>query len=417
MKICMVEACREEDAGSIGAWYVAEHAKRAGYPVDFLRRTSKNYDVELISVHHCSDFERLAIMPKRAKYRIVGGHPMQNNPRPAIPFADAICIGEGESWIKKALPLLEKHDDIEALSDLPGTIISINWKAGDRVPKSNIENPLPENPPYLNRPGTRSAAWYVEIARGCPFSCAYCELGNSLPYRFYSTDQIKKVLDSADTKITRKINFYAPDEAAHPGYHEMFDYLRDRGYMAGFSSMRVDSILKRGLPALKRNVLIRVGIDGITEETRKRVNKNITDDMIVEYFKQFIGRGHIQFKMFFVVGYPWEKTSDFEQFEDLMSRIFSIPLNKNVSLRIKWTPLVPQPCTPLAGAEAQYDFDLIDKINVWHALHARPGNAPGWYVENDGLMSYKSHRRQCELTSGNERSLLNFPGAKPLHRI
>jgi radical SAM superfamily enzyme YgiQ (UPF0313 family) len=342
---------------------------------------------------------------------------MQNNPRPVIPFADAICVGEGESWIKKALPLLDEYDDIECLSELPGTIISKNWKPGDSLPVVNIERPLPDNLPYLNRPGTRSAAWYVEIARGCPYSCKFCELGNSLPYRTYSIDQIKKVLDQADVKKTRKINFYAPDEAAHPGYHEMFEYLKERGYMAGFSSMRVDSILKRGLPDLKKNVLIRVGIDGLTEETRKLVNKNISDDMIVEYFTQFIDRGHIQFKMFFIIGYPWEKTSDFDQFQALMDRIFSIPLAKNVSLRIKWTPFIPQPCTPLAGMQAQYDFDLVDKINVWHALHKRPNREPGWYVENDGLMSYRSHQKQCRLTTGDEYTLLRVPEAKSLYRI
>ena len=417
MKVCIVEACSEEDVGSIGAWYIVEHARRAGYQVDIARRPKKGYDVELISIHHCTDFERLATMTKRAKYRIVGGHPMQNNPRPAIPFADAICVGEGESWIKQALPLLEKHDNIDILSKLPGTIVSKNWKINNLIPSANFENPLPDNPPYLNRPGTRSAAWYVEITRGCPFSCAFCELGNSSPYRMYSVEHIKKVLETANTKLARKINFYAPDEAAHPGYHQLFDYLLEKGYMASFSSMRIDSILKRGLPTVKKNVLIRVGIDGLTEETRRRINKKITDDMIVEYFTQFIERGHIQFKMFFIFGYPWEKISDFDQFEHLMNRVFAIPLKKNISLRIKWTPFIPQPCTPLGEEEAQYDFDMVDKINVWHALHKRPNNTPGWYVENDGLMSYKSHLRQCQLTVGNERLLYRFPKSKPLYEF
>ena len=404
----MVEACKEQDAGSIGAWYVMHHAGLAGYNVDVFRRTKRDYDVELISVHHCMDFERLAKMPKRAKIRIVGGHPMQNNPLPVIPFADVICVGEGETWIKKALPLVEKHG-VDGLSALPGTIICKDWRPGNSVPAANIEDPLPENPPYLNRPGTRSAAWYVEIARGCPYSCTFCELGNSMPYRYYSAESIKKTLEMADVSKTRKINFYAPDEAAHPDYHEMFGYLMERGYAAAFSSMRVDSILRRGLPALKRNALIRVGIDGLTEATRRRVKKNITDDMIVEYFRRFIERGHVQFKTFFIIGYPWERTEDFGQFEKLMSKLFRIPLTKNISLRIKWTPFIPQPCTPLGGERAQYDTDMVDKINVWHALHNRPDKDPGWYIENDGLMSWKSHKRQCILTSGDENVLIRNP--------
>jgi radical SAM superfamily enzyme YgiQ (UPF0313 family) len=418
MRVCMIEACNDADRGSIGASYVVEHARRAGYSVDILRAPKAGYDVELISVHHCTDFERLACMPKLAKWRIVGGHPMANNPRPVIPFADAICVGEGESWIKRALPLLDETDDVRSLTRLPGTIVSPVWRIGDSVPTPNVEDPLPNNPPYLNYPGTRSAAWYIEIARGCPYWCRFCELGNSMPYRHYSTEHLQGVLEQTDATLARKINFFAPDEAAHPKYHELHDMLTRRGYSAGFSSMRVDSILRHGLPkGVKRNLLVRMGIDGLTEETRRRAGKPITDDMIVECFQYLLRRGHSQFKMFMIHGYPWEKPDDFYGFEQLMGRVFALQLTKNVSLRVKWTPFIPQPCTPLGDTQSKYDFQTIDRINTWHMLHARPKNEPGWFIENDGMMSYYTHKRQCELTSGDERTLLQLPGAQPLYRF
>lgn len=421
MKTCMVEVCRENSAGSIGAWYVMQHAGRAGYHVDLRRTTSSDYDVELLSLHHCNDFDRLPGIPKRAKFRIVGGHPMANNPRPVIPFADAICIGEGESWIGPALQLIEEHNAVEPLIELPGTIVSKYWRMGMSPPKPNVERPLPDNAAYLNHKDTRRAAWYVEIARGCPYKCHFCELGHSMPFRFYDAEHIKRVLDGADTSITRKINFYAPDEASHPHYHELFDYLMGRGYAASFSSMRIDSILKRDLPALKTNHLLRVGIDGLSEETRRRVNKPITDSMIVEYFTRFVNRGHVRFKMFFIFGYPWETVADFDHFENLMRRVMSIPLKKNVALRIKWTPFVPQPCTPLGDCKARYDFEMVKKINVWHALNDKPRDEigyrePSWWIENDGMPGFETHRRQCELTAGDEFVLLNRHHCEPLHK-
>lgn len=414
MRISVIEACSTADMGSIGTWYVAERARALGHEVRVLRTPARGYDVELISVHHCTDFPRLALMAKGARHRIVGGHPMANNPRPVIPFADAICVGEGESWITEALSRIEQHDDVQSLHDLPGTILPAQWECGQDIPHSNVEKPLPDNAPYLNRPGTRSAAWYVEIARGCPYKCAFCELGHSMPFRLYSVEHLKGVLDKARTSITRKINFYAPDEASHPDYPELYAYLREKGYMAGFSSMRIDSILRRGLPEMPTNILIRVGLDGLSEETRRRVNKPITDDMIVQYFEMMIGRGHVNFKTFFIFGYPWEREEDFEQFEYLMRRLFALKLRTNISLRIKWTPLVPQPCTPLGKEHAQYDFHMVDRINVWHALHARPRNNPGWYIENDGMLGPQNHRRQCELTVGDEHILMRLPGVQPL---
>lgn len=417
LKVCMVEACQDPDVGSIGAWFVAEHARRAGYDVDVLREPAEGYDVELISAHHCTDFLRLAAMPKRAKWRIVGGHPMQNNPRPVIPFTDAICVGEGESWIEAALPLLERTGDIEALAELPGTIISSLWTRGDPVPPANVERPLPDNGPYLNRPGTRTAAWYIEIARGCPFSCAYCELGNSTPFRYYDADHLKRVIDEVDTRRTRKINFFAPDEAAHPHYLELFKYLKTKGCTAGFSSMRVDSVLRNGIPDIPTNYLIRVGIDGLTEETRFKVNKRITDDMIVEYFRLLVDRGFVQFKTFFMFGYPWEVLDDFDAYEALMERIFALPLKTSVSLRVKWTPFIPQPCTPLGRVRARYDWEMVERIKKWHLLHRYPRKEPGWWVTCDGLMNKRSHQLQCRLTAGDETVLLGLPDAKPLHRM
>lgn len=123
------------------------------------------------------------------------------------------------------------------------------------------------------------------------------------------------------------------------------------------------------------------------------------------------------FKMFQIFGYSWETLADFAEFEQLMHDILHLPLKKNVSLRIKWTPFIPQPCTPLGAETAIYDFAMVDKINVWHALNRRPRQEPGFFVENDGMMSAKSHQRQCRLTHGNEGVLLQMHAAKypPLH--
>jgi len=402
MKTCMIEACQPQDKGSIGAYYVMHHAREAGFEVDYKHRPSMKYDVELISVHHCSDFLRVAKMPKRAKVRIVGGHPMQNNPRPIIPYADIVCIGEGESWIKSALGLLKKYKlDINSLKELPGTIITGDHEDGDKIPDALMETPLPDNPPYLNRPDTRSAAWYIEIARGCPYKCSFCELGNSTKFRLYSIEKIKKTLDACDLTKTKKINFYAPDEASHPGYGELFDYMKERGFLAGFSSMRIESVMRK-MPPIRANQLIRVGIDGLSERIRNQVNKPISDDMIVEYFKKLVDQGHVTFKCFFIFSYPGETMEDFKCFERLMRRILSIPLKKNLSLRIKWTPFIPQPCTPMKDEGGLYNFMMAQNIEVWHAKNRRPYNTPGWFIENDGMMGMKSHKLQCALTKGNE---------------
>jgi radical SAM superfamily enzyme YgiQ (UPF0313 family) len=406
MKINIIEPCAKDRKGSIGAFYVKYHAEKAGFKVDYLNSTNAKYDIEMISLHHCSDFIKLAQLPKKAKIRLVGGHPMQNNPRPIISFADAVFIGEAENSIGKSLNII-KQEGIKGLSKIPGWIISENWEYGKEIPKTIICDPLPDNPPYLNRPETLSRAWYVEIARGCPFKCYYCELGYSTKFRTYKYNQIKKVIDLCDLSKTKKINFYAPDEASHSDYKKLYQYLSGKGFLSAFSSMRLESVMKNN-PPIKMNQLIRIGIDGLTEKIRFLVNKKITNKMIVDYFKMLLNNGHVNFKMFFIFGYPWEKLEDFNEFEKLMKQIFRLDMKKNVSLRIKWTPFIPQPCTPLRNKNAKYKWKMVDKIMVWHALNKRPKNEPGFFVENDGLMTAKSHKLQCDLTKGDERILYNF---------
>lgn len=408
MKCSFVEACASDaDAGSIGAFFVMHHARIAGHEIVESRHTIDGCDIELISVHHSSDLESLARMPKKAPIRIVGGHAMQANARPAIPFADVVFIGEAEERIGIMLDALQSTGTVDSLRGMPGVVVTKDHVAGGDLPGAVHCKPLPNNPPYLNRPDTRSAAWYIEIARGCPFSCNYCELGHSSPYRFYRAEHIKGLIDKCDLTKTRKVNFFAPDEASHPDWDELHEYVHRTGYLAGFSSMRVDQVLRKR-PKIRSNSLVRVGVDGLSGRIRRIVNKKISDEMLVEYFDYMLKSGHVQFKMFQIFNYPFETADDWKVFETTMQDIKRIPIEKNVSLRIKWTPFIPQPVTPLCGSKVSFSSFLLMKqrIEKWHAMNRRPKSEPGIFVENDGIMSHRSYQRQVYLAQAGENAQL-----------
>jgi len=409
LKVCMIEAAKQQDLGSIGVFYIVESLRSIGVDVDVIdhKDSRTGYDIELVSVHHVSDYDRVANMPLRGKIRIIGGHVTYNNPRPIIPFTDVVCVGDGESWIVRVFERLERDFAVESLADMPGIIITKYWEPEHDLPSPHFENPLPLNPPYLNRANTRSATWYIEIARGCPYRCDYCELGHSMPYRYYTKDQIRQSLAMIDSTKTHKVNWFAPDEASHPDYAELMDIAMSMGYRQAFGSYRIDQILKHPDIKFATNQLVRVGVDGLSEGIRKRVHKNITNKMLIKYFRTLSNLGHTNFKMFMMFGYPFETLDDFREWESTMHSILSLPTQTPNHLRIKWTPLIPQPVTPLGDVQPKYNPQIVNMIKRWHTINRAPKMSPGWHVENDGLMGMQSHAKQVRYTRGDEFLLIH----------
>lgn len=400
INVAITEATEEESRGSMGAHYVREAAQWAGFDVRYQTPEDRTpCDVELVSVHHCSDWPYLAKLPRIAPVRLCGGHVSINNVRPGLRFADAWCIGEGETWIAHALHRLNNGQSVDSLSDLPGTIIGMG---NGVVPKGNTEPEVPKHPPYLNRDGDGHArVWYLELSRGCPFSCSYCELGWAWKYRMQDTQWLLEQIDKIDLTLSRRITLFAPDEASHPGYHDILDRIHQRKMITSFGSMRFDVIMRKNLP-FKPNMLIRVAVDGITEATRLKVNRKQTNQNIYDYFRYMSDRGHANYKVFTIFGYPWEQLEDFGEWEFLWSRIRAIPRKVNAHVRIKFTPLIPQPSTPLGDCEPVYDERMAERIKQWFAAVRSPRTRPGWFIENDGLMSRASHAEQVRLTRADE---------------
>jgi len=220
-----------------------------------------------------------------------------------------------------------------------------------------------------------------------------------MPYRYYSYDHILAKLDMTNVSRARRISWFAPDESSHPSYNDLMQLIVDRGYRQDFGSYRIDQVLRNEIK-VKIGQLIRVGVDGLTEETRYRVKKKISNDMIVRYFRTLLLQGHHAFKIFMMFAYPWEKLSDFDEFEAVMNLILPMISKNKAHLRVKWTPLIPQPCTPLGKEKTNYNPLMEIRIKEWHR------EVRGFGVECDGIMGAEAHAKQIELTQAKETYML-----------
>lgn len=107
------------------------------------------------------------------------------------------------------------------------------------------------------------------------------------------------------------------------------------------------------------------GIDGLSYETRKRVNKGfVTDELIREKFERAISQGHekaYMLKLFGIVGYPWETVQTARKDAMNFGRLFDGINEKynrgRLMAAMHLTPFSPEPLTPMEHTPANIDIN------------------------------------------------------------
>ena len=108
----------------------------------------------------------------------IGGGPHPSaKPSEALQYLDFVVLGEGEVTLPELIYALHNGNDVS-------TVCGIAYKRGDRVFRTRARRPVDLNrfPPFTR--GLRSP---IEISRGCPYACKYCQtprlFGNTMRHR------------------------------------------------------------------------------------------------------------------------------------------------------------------------------------------------------------------------------------------
>lgn len=103
------------------------------------------------------------------------------------------------------------------------------------------------------------------------------------------------------------------------------------------------------------------GIDGLSEATRFRVNKRISDEDILNKFESFYSYKlfplYWEFKIYQIIGYPWETQEsimeDFQKFVLLLTQCDKEFRLFNMTIKIQVTPFGAEPLTPMEKCSVQ----------------------------------------------------------------
>lgn len=417
----ITEPTKKENTKSVGCFFIEDSVRKAGYKIEYifvenLRKTKA--DIFLFSVHHVKDIFMLERISNQKKNNVwIGGGHVMNNPYPFLNYFDIICIGEGEEWIVNVLDQYtdEKETFIRRCEQMPGTLTKNNQN--EIIEKLYISD-ISQNNKYLNKSHSlgHKDTWYLEIARGCKSKCNYCELGWAGYYRENKKETVLSHINEIQNSPVKRINIFAPDDFSCGFYNECLEAILRKGLITNFGSMRLDNVKDIEIKH-KKNFLFRFGVDGLSERLRTLVNKKTENKAIINTISQMAHKGFVMFKFFFIFSYPFEIEDDYQEFLMLMNEIKKemADLERPIFLRLKFTPFIPNPLTPMQYFKPFYNVETKQKIDLFFNREKYSSRSNIVFI-NDGILEPFSYYTQTLLARGRtidrglirNRKILNF---------
>ncbi len=428
---------------------------------DFIGFTLQ-YEMSYTAVLHMLE---LAGVPLHAAERgddcplVIGGGPCACNPEPLADFFDLFTLGEGEDVSLELFELYRRHKAagfrraaflreaaaiegvyVPSLYDVTyredGTVEAVRPRDGapatvrKRIltdmdaayyPKSFVV-------PFLDIVHDRAMS---EIFRGCIRGCRFCQAG--FIYRPVR-EKSPAVINAQSRALCESTGYeeFSLSSLSTSDYSRLeellpalLDWAEKEHTNISLPSLRVDGFSEE--LANQLNVLRRSGLtfapEAGTQRLRDAINKNVTEEEILDTCGKAFAGGWTAVKLYFMMGLPTETMEDVAGIAELGQKIVNRfyanpdkPKGKGVTVSISAACFVPKPFTPFQW-EPQDTMEMLHekqrhlvssvttkKISLsWHdattsfleAVFARGDRRLGAVIE-------EAHRRGCTMDSWSE---------------
>ncbi|MCX6003375.1 MAG: TIGR03960 family B12-binding radical SAM protein [Chloroflexi bacterium] len=345
---------------------------------------------------------------------VIAGGTCVLNPEPMADFFDLLVIGDGEEVVLELLEVfrsaktdgLSREQLLRKTATISGVYVPSLYKV-EHHPDGRLKSftpTVPEAKPAIQRrvvkrlppPVTKPVVPYIEIVhdrgaieiqRGCTRGCRFCQAGIIYrPIRERPQEEIEEAVEEI-------LNNCGYDEVAlvslstgdYPDIDRLIASLSQRfdNLALSLPSLNISSFSLELMEALapRKKMGLTFAPEAGSERMRRVINKNLTEQEILETFAEVFEKGWLSIKLYFMVGLPTETKEDIEAIVQLVDKIRSLGkrnTGKTPQIRVNASTFVPKPHTPFQWLAQNSKEELAVKRDILISGLQRKGTRLSW---------------------------------------
>jgi len=337
---------------------------------------------------------------------VVAGGPVATHAEAMAPFFDAILVGDGEeaakemllSWVEGRAAGKTRRQRLEDLAQITGVYVpslygtEVDADTGfhvvsrptkldhqGRLPPFPIERrlvpdlskyPFPDSFP-VGGPEAIFDRMSIEVARGCTEGCRFCQAG--MIYRPVRERDPKEVVDT----VLRALEKSGQDEVSltalstadvsciSPLIKRLVEKTAPERVSLSVASLRAYGLAEELLDDMRkvRASGLTFAPEAGTQRMRDVINKNVTEEQLLETAERVFSRGFDKMKLYFILGLPTETDEDVLGIAQVGQNALAVGrrVGKRPNVTVSVSVHVPKPHTPFQWCKMDEREEVVRK--------------------------------------------------------